>query len=498
MVASEPAQAGDPSTGAAHQVTNLSALVSVHARHQPEALALVEPGRSGITWGQLDERVDKVAAGLAATGLIAGQRLGLDGPNSIAWVTGYLAALRAGLVVVPTDPQDPVADRDAQLATCGARAVLTSRTGGERIPALPLTDDGLASLAAHDEAPVASPPDAEALAVLCRTVGTTSEPKIVMLSHRALLSHLRQVGDYGIVGPATVALGSLPFFHAYGLNAVLGTCLAAGARLVIPDPTSWDLLGVIEAEGVDNLPVTPGVLYRLAHDDTAVVRLAGVRTVVAGGAPLPWRLGRRFTERTGIRVERGYGLTEASPGVTSTVGGDILGPFHVGRPLPGVEVRIGDGSDPAEPAEIWIRGANLFSGYWPDGRGAPAEDGWFATGDIGYQTDGELFLVDRTRELVSVSGFTVYPSEVEQSIRQLPEVDAVAVVGRSAGAGGGMVAFVAGPDVTAEAVLDHIRTRLPIFKRPAEVRVLDDLPRGVTGVVKRAQLRRLLEQDGAT
>ena len=152
---------------------------------------------------------------------------------------------------------------------------------------------------------------------------------------------------------------------------------------------------------------------------------------MVGGAPLPWRLGRQFTERTGLRVERGYGLTEASPGVTTTVGGEILGPFHVGRPLPGVDVRVGDGLDPSEPGEIAVRGANLFSGYWPDGTGGPDEDGWFATGDIGFQTDGELFLVDRTREIVSVSGFTVYPSEIEQSIRQLAEVEAVAVVGRS-------------------------------------------------------------------
>ena len=226
---------------------------------------------------------------------------------------------------------------------------------------------------------------------------------------------------------------------------------------------------------------------------------------MVGGAPLPWRLGRQFTERTGLRVERGYGLTEASPGVTTTVGGEILGPFHVGRPLPGVEVRVGDGLDPSEPGEIAVRGANLFSGYWPDGTGGPDEDGWFSTGDIGFQTDGELFLVDRTREVVSVSGFTVYPSEIEQSIRQLAEVEAVAVVGRrpaSAGAapggegsGDGLVAFVAGPDVTADLVSDFCRTRLPVFKRPTEVRVVDDLPRGVTGVVKRAELRRQLERE---
>jgi long-chain acyl-CoA synthetase len=507
VVATEPENtadlgpdSADPGPRGVAEVSNLSLLVAVQAGRGPDRLALVEPGVRAITWAELNRRVDEVAAGLVSTGLLAGQRIGLDGGNSIAWVVAYLGALRAGLVVVPTDPDAPTDERDSLLATCGARAVLTTRGGAadERIPSLELSEAGLAGLGST-LSEVATPPDVEALAVIATTLGTSADPKTVMLSHRALLAHLQQVSGYGIIDADSVVLGALPFFHAYGLNAVLGSCLAAGARLVLPDPATWDLLTVIEAEQVDNLPITPGLLYRLVHEEDAADRLRGVRTVMVGGAPLPWRLGLRFTERTGLRVERGYGLTEASPGVTTTVGGEILGPFHVGRPLPGVDVRVGDGLDPSEPGEISVRGANLFSGYWPDGSGGPDEDGWFATGDIGFQTDGELFLVDRTREVVTVSGFTVYPSEVEQSIRQLAEVEAVAVVGRStaggAKAGHGLVAFVAGPGVTADLVGDFCRTRLPVFKRPTEVRVVDDLPRGVTGVVKRAELRRQLERE---
>jgi long-chain acyl-CoA synthetase len=481
-------------------VSNLSLLAALQAAERPDRLAVVEPGIRAITWAELERRVDAVAAGLVDTGLLAGQRIGLDGTNSIAWVVAYLGALRAGLVVVPTDPDESTAERDSLLARCGARAVLTTRGGAadERIPSLQLSEERLAALESTATA-VATPPDVESLAVIATTLGTSADPKTVMLSHRALLAHLQQVSGYGIVDADSVVLGVLPFFHAYGLNAVLGSCLAAGARLVLPDPRTWDLLTVIEAEQVDNLPITPGLLYRLVHEEGAADRLRGVRTVMVGGAPLPWRLARRFTERTGLRVERGYGLTEASPGVTTTVGGEILGPSHVGRPLPGVDARVGDGLDPSEPGEIAVRGANLFSGYWPDGTGGPDDDGWFATGDIGFQTDGELFLVDRTREIVSVSGFTVYPSEIEQSIRQLAEVEAVAVVGRSTAGGGragdGLVAFVAGPGVTAELVSDFCRTRLPVFKRPTEVRVVDDLPRGVTGGVKRAELRRQLERE---
>ena len=362
-----------------------------------------------------------------ATGLLAGQRIGLDGGNSIAWVVAYLAALRAGLVVVPTDPGESTDERDSLLAVCGARAVLTTRGGAadERIPSLELSEEGLAALAST-ATEVATPPDVESLAVIATTLGTSADPKTVMLSHRALLAHLEQVSGYGIVDSDSVVLGVLPFFHAYGLNAVLGSCLAAGARLVLPDPATWDLLTVIEAEQVDNLPITPGLLYRLVHEDDAADRLRGVRTVMVGGAPLPWRLGRRFTELTGLRVERGYGLTEASPGVTTTVGGEILGPFHVGRPLPGVEVRVGDGLDPSEPGEIAVRGANLFSGYWPDGTGGP-DDGRVVR-------DRRHRLPDRRR---AVPRRPDPGGRLRQRVHRLPERDRAVHPSARGGRGGG-------------------------------------------------------------
>ena len=535
-------------------VGNVSELVTVQAGQQPDRVALIEPGVRTRTWAELDAEVGQVSAGLAAHGLVAGQRVGLDGPNSIAWVVAYLAALRAGLVVVPTDPEDPVPDRDELLSECGVRALFSTRASdtthapdpartseitqasdpartsettqaseatrtSEATPASGLDDqvvrwelseEGLSSLAATD-VPVATPRDPESLAVLAGTLGTSGNRKIVMLSHRALLANLAQVSGHEVVSPDSVILGVLPFFHVYGLNAVLGSSLAAGAQLVIPDPATWDLAAIIESEQIDQLPITPGLLYRLVHDETAMERLGRVRRVIVAGAALPIQLGARFTELTGVQVERAYGLTEAAPGVSSTLDSEALGPFHVGRPLPGVEVRIdaaagADPTDPSEPGGIMIRGANLFSGYWPDGRGGPDVDGWFDTGDLGYLSDGELFLVDRSREVLMVRGFRVYPSELEQLIRQLPGVEAAAVVSRPIAAGGsdpsesergtgGLVAFVTGPSVTQEQVTEFIQTRLPVFKRPQEVRIVDQLPRGVTGVIKRVQLRRQLERE---
>ena len=474
--------------------SNLAQLVSEQASRRPEGLALVQPGhgRRSVTWPELEARVAAVASGLASYGLVAGQRVALCGPNSIEFVVAYLAALRAGFVCVPVNPESTENELRNVLQDSGARLLLRAGDSDTAdLRTLPLTPQGLDALAARASGAVGSPADAEALAVLLYTAGTSGEPKAAMLSHRALLSHLEHFHAYGLISEETVALALLPLFHVFGLNAVLGACLRAGATCVVSDSVE-DLLQTVLDEGVTNLPVAPSLLYRLLQHDDLDAGLAGVTTVVSGAAPMPASLAATFTERTGLRVEQGYGLTEAAPGVTVTFGSTVTGPGHVGRPLPGVDVRIGDGGDSGEPAEIWVRGDNLFSGYWPDGHDGPDPDGWFATGDIGYLADGELFLVDRARELVLVNGFNVYPAEVESVIRELPGVEEVAVIGQPDERTGEQVfAFVVGAGLSAEEVSEHCAARLARFKRPAEVRLLPALPRGATGKVKKGILRQL-------
>ena len=480
-------------------VSNLADLVTAHAATDGDAVAVVEPlADRSLTWARLEQAVSGVAAGLAAEGLVAGQRLGLVGRNSIDFVVAYLAALRAGLVAVPLHPDAPAQTLQQMVDRSGARLVLSQHSVPLPVPQLPLTADGLDALRAEGHSPVVSPPDPEALAVLLFTAGTSGEDRPAMVSHRALVAHLRHVEPLGIVDRETVALGLLPFCHVFGLNAVLGGWVYGGGRLVVLPEYPPSLSAVVAAQSVTNIPLSPVMLYRLLTEEGVADALSGVRTVISGAAPLPWHLAQQFTEKTGLRVEQGYGLTEAAPGVTATLGGPILGPGHVGRPLPGVEIRIGDGDgaelvEPSEPGEIWVRGDNLFSGYWPDGQGGPGEDGWFGTGDIGYLVDGELFLVDRAAELIMVHGFHVYPAEVEQAISELPGVRAVAVVGQpDERSGEQIVAFVEAQGVDAATVQAHCAARIARFKRPAEVRLVDELPRGLTGKVRKGVLRDML------
>jgi long-chain acyl-CoA synthetase len=476
--------------------TNLADLVARQAEARPGAVALVQPMpvRRTMTWAELDRRIDAVAAGLSAHGLVAGHRIAIFGPNSIEFVVAYFATLRAGYVAVPINPQSTANELRAMINDSGARVLFTAAAQPlEGVHQIDLTLRGLDELSNAAAEPVSSPKDPEALAVLLYTAGTSGEPKAAMLSHRALLNHLDSVVSFEILDRESVVLAMLPLFHVFGLNAVLGSWAMAGARLVIMDGFEG-FPEVLAGEAITNVPLAPPVLARILEDERAVASLGSVSTVVSGAAPLPVDLREQFTARTGLRVDQGYGLTEAAPGVSATLGGELLGHGHVGRPLPGVEIKIGDGTDPTEPGEIWIRGDNLFSGYWPDGRGGPGELGWFPTGDVGYLLDGELFLVDRARELIIVNGFNVYPAEVEEAIAELPGVESVAVVGRPyRRTGEQVVAFVTGAGLSVEAVNQYCADRLAKFKRPGLVQLVEDLPRGVTGKVRKGVLKQSLE-----
>ena len=232
-----------------------------------------------------------------------------------------------------------------------------------------------------------------------------------------------------------VVLCVLPLFHVYGLNAVLGGMLRHRAKLVLVerfDP--HETLILIDDEACSVVPVAPPVFAYWQEEEHLEEHLGPVRLILCGSAPLSTELVERFTARTGIPVHQGYGLTEAAPVVTSTLCSAVPQLGSVGAALPGVEIRLVDesGHEPEgdDPGEIQIRGENLFSGYWPDGDGGPDEDGWWSTGDVGFlDPAGDLFLVDRLKELVIVSGFNVYPTEVEDVIEEVDGVEDVAVIG---------------------------------------------------------------------
>ncbi|MFF0265301.1 class I adenylate-forming enzyme family protein [Kribbella sp. NPDC004536] len=477
---------------------NFADLLRDTAQRHGDRPALVDGDRR-LTWSELDQAVDRTARGLAAAGLVPGYRVLLLVANSIEFVTSYLGVLRAGLVAVPLNTGLTKPELATVAAHSGARLAIADAVLADHF-------EGVRTVAPDElqgDVPLPPPIDPESLAVLLYTSGTSGDPRAAMLTHRALSANVRNLGGLGEdrMGPDDVVLGVLPMFHAFGLNAVLGWAVGTGAALVVErrfDPEQT--LELIGRYGVTRLPLAPPALNALLTRPDLRAALKTVKVVLTGASTLDRTLADRFEQATGLHVHQGYGLTEASPGVTTTLGEATPKPGSVGRPLPNVELRIADerGEDVEgdDPGEILIRGGNLFSGYWPDGVDGPDADGWYRTGDVGFlDADGDLFLVDRLRELIIVSGFNVFPSEVEDVLVAAPGVREAAVIGiPSEETGEAVKAFVVPlPDTSVDVatVRAYAEGRLARFKSPVDIEVVDQLPHSVTGKVAKGRLRGL-------
>jgi long-chain acyl-CoA synthetase len=512
--------------------SNLADLLTGVAAQRPDAIAVVHADRR-LSWAQLDAASSCLAASLRESGLQPGQRVAVVLPSGITFVETTVAVLRAGGVVVPLNPAFTTGELARAVATSGAVAVVTAEPALGRVrqavagiadaltepppqlagapvpqvvvegaPVLP-GEVSYAQWRAREAADTVAPTGGEDPAVLLFTSGGSADPRAAVLSHRALVSNLDQVMalEPTPVGPDDVLLGVLPLFHVYGLTALLGQAVRTGARLVLADRfDARETADLMVAEGVTVAPVVPPMLTAWAALDDATLRdaFAGLRYLVSGGAGVPPHLLEDLQRRGGVPIHQGYGLTEGAPVVTTTLASPVNKLGSIGRPVPGVEVMLADETgapvDEGDPGEIVVRGPNLFSGYFPGAADGPAGDGWWRTGDVAYaDADGDLFLVDRLRDLVIVNGFNVYPREVEEAILEHPDVAEAAVLSVPDAVTGEAVAAVVvarpGAVVTPDQVVGHCRERLARFKCPTHVQVTAALPRTATGKIAKGELR---------
>ena len=498
--------------------TNVADLLREAAAARPDAVAFIDAttGRE-ITWATLDSAVDAMAHGLRRHGLAAGDRVAVLLGNRIEFVATYFSTLRAGMVSLPLNTAYTEHEVGDLLSRAGARLLVTDEgneavavaaaavSGTEVVVVGDRSYEGIVRAGLRADAHVgdAEPTttDPESTAVLLFTSGTSGPAKGAMLSHRALLANVAQ--------PAAVRARAdrLGRRRAARASALPHLCAQRGARPVrrgrrdlragaevLADQRAGDCSALRRHQR----PGSPAGLRRVGQGADLDHQLAGVRTLVSGAAPLAPAVFSTFADIAGQPVWEGYGMTEASPVVSSTMVGRRPKPGCVGAPLPGVEIRFvdesGEESDEDDPGEILVRGANLFSGYWPDGEGGPDAEGWYATGDVGYlDSDGDLHLVDRRRDLILVSGFNVYPFEIETVISTLPEVAEVAVIGvPNESTGETVKAYVVplpGHTLTREQVAAHCEKRLARFKCPTIIDVVDTLPHSSTGKIAKAQLR---------
>jgi long-chain acyl-CoA synthetase len=506
----------------AHPVAsaNVADLVRAAAATAPDRTAFVSSGRR-VDWAQVDRDVDAAAAGLLGLGLAPGDRVALWLGNTLDFPVAYFGVLRAGLVAVPVNTGYTREELVRLLSDSGAAALVAGRSDAplavelvDEVPTLahvvvagvdepPAGTASLERLVAEAGTPAPSGVGGEDLAVLLYTSGTSGRPRGAMLSHRALLGNLDQCSriEPPIVAPDDVVLLVLPLFHVYGLNGALGLVAKHAATGVLVerfDPV--ETLAEVRRHSVTCLVGAPPMYVAWSMLPDVGDAFTSIRLALSGAAPLPRAVLTRVLDATGHHVFEGYGLTETAPVLTSTLLSEVAKPDSIGRPVPGVELRLLDEEgrevEEGDPGEVVVRGDNLFSGYWPDGSGGPDAEGWFPTGDVAFaDADGDLHLVDRRREMVLVSGFNVYPREVEEVLVRHPDIDEAAVLGIAHPYTGesvkALVVLREGARLSADEVIAHAGRSLARFKCPTAVEFVADLPHTATGKVSKGRLREM-------
>ncbi|MEU4239343.1 AMP-binding protein [Actinoplanes sp. NPDC026619] len=490
--------------------------VAAAAASRPDHPALITADTT-LTWAELDARVDAAARRLVMLAR-PGERVAIVLGNSIDFVVTFFGTLRAGRVAVPLNPGYTADELAFVVGDCQAAVVVAEQAARAKLrsatppcvpPDLGTATGDLPEVAAGD------------LAVLLYTSGTSGRPKGAMLTHAALAANHDQLDaiEPPVVGPDDVVLLAMPLFHAYGLNTGLGTVAHHAATGVLIDRfDAAASLSVIAEQAVTVTVGVPGMYSAWSRQPEVSGALSSLRTAVCGAAPLPPAEAARFTAATGKTILIGYGLTETAPVLTTTAVSDRGKTGSIGRPLPGVSLRLSsrsgdvlweDGTaspdeDLAEldlsiedtagtdPGEIVVRGANLFSGYWPDGAGGPDPDGWWPTGDIAYADgDGDLHLVDRIGELILVNGFNVYPAEIERVLDAHPAVTESAVVGVPDDETGqhphAYVVAALDPAPTPAELQVFCAGQLARFKLPT-VELVRELPHSAIGKVRKGEL----------
>ncbi len=497
-------------------------LASVCAEHPDESVALISRGRT-TTYGELCDQVGRLRGGLVANGIGTNDHVAIIAANNWYFVASYLAVLGVGAVAVPLNPSSPGPELVRELASIEASAVIVGPTGrrsfsdidGGQVPSLRLViraagEDneiagsiGLDALLESEPVPIVER-DPDDVAVLMFTSGTAGFPKAAMLSHGNLLANLEQMQaqPHRAQSADDISLGVLPFFHIFGLNVVLGLSLYTGGSILTVerfDPES--ALEAIVKHNVTMIAGAPAMWSGWAHlPEAQTDAFAKVRVAGSGASKLDNAVRTTIQERFGIDISEGYGLTEASPVVTNSTGIPAP-PGSIGAPLPGVRMRLidADGQDVlvGDAGEIRVHGPNVFKGYWQDPEAtanALTEDGWLKTGDLAVVDDsGFLFLVDRMKDLIIVSGFNVYPGEVESAIVEHPGIAQAAVVGvQHPHSGEAVKAYVVveeGTAVEEDDVIAFCEQRLARYKCPQKIIFVDEIPQGLGGKVLKRELR---------
>ncbi len=534
------------------------------SRVQAAFSCVVPNGMNGrLSFAQVDELSDAFAGYLRGVlGLQPGTRVAVQLPNSLGYPVAALGVFKAGCVLVNTNPLytetemihqfnnagaqvlvmvDMFADKlPAVLAKTGVKQVVLASVS-EFFPAIPgsivrgvqrywnrvlppvtVPHVRLQDALAQGRATLATTParsywqdvGRDDLAVLQYTGGTTGVSKGAMLTHGNLLSNIlqtRAMGQSHMVPGEECVLTALPLYHIFAFTTnLLGFLAIGGHNVLIPNPRPVQSL----QRAMENFPITwmTGVntLFNALLNEEWFVAYPSktLKASISGGTALHSTVAKRWRELTKTPIAEGYGLTETSPVVSFNPLTGTPRDGSIGIPAPGTDVRLmGDDKQdvaPGTPGEIWVRGPQVMQGYWAaeEETAKVMQDGWFATGDVAVMDEtGFMRIVDRKKDMILVSGFNVYPNEVEDVIADMDHVLEVAVIGVPDDKTGEAVRayVVQNPDHAKEVmpadVIAHCKKHLAAYKVPRLVVVRDELPKSPVGKVLRKDLRRAVAEE---
>ncbi len=501
---------------------NLAQYLERHAAASPDHPAIRFEGRT-TSYRDLDRASGRLATALRAAGIAKGDRVAIYLPNVPEFAISYYAIQKLGAIAVSINSIFKTEEVRFLLDDSGARAVVTvDELAGfvpddcaalaHRIVVGANGDSGFdawlrrgAELLGEGGAFAAVDCEPDDPAALLYSSGTTGFPKGVTLTQSNIHGNVASAAKYSGYRADDRLAVFLPLFHVYGQNYIMNACVLAGATMVlfrrfVPD-------AVMRAVGEEKVTVffgVPTIFIGLLSLDLAQYDLSSIRYEMSAAATMPEEISRRWTDAFGRRIYEGYGLTECSPfACYNDLEEHRFG--SVGRAVEGFELAIFDEQDRevarGEWGEIVIRGPGVMKGYWgrPEDSAKALRGGWLHSGDIGrMDAEGYVYIVDRVKDMINVSGFKVWPAEVEQYLYKIPGVQEVAVYGMPDADKGERVAVAVvakpGADLTGEAIVAYCRDNIAAYKVPAKVEIVNELPKSATGKI----LKRVLREQAGT
>ena len=483
----------------------------------------VVDGDRRLSYAQLNQRVNQLARALRKLGLSHGDRVAMLSYNCLEYVEVIMAAAKLGLVLVPlnwrlapaelvfilSDSQTDVLVFDPELAELAGqvnrqlplRQLVT--LGRKQVLGADAYEDILAVESAAEPV-AASGVSLDSPHIIMYTSGTTGKPKGAILSQNGSFYNALNLQVALDFTSADRDLLVLPMFHIGGIGLFTLPMLYVGGTVIIQRTFEpGQTIKLLQTEDISLFFGVPAVFLFLAqHPDFKASGLDRLRVVMSGGAPLPQSLVISYKE-SGVTLRQGFGMSEASPSIATLEEELALAKAgSIGKPLMHLDVRIVDGDDNELPrgqvGELVMRGPNVMQGYWnrPEATAEAMRGGWFHSGDLAYQdAEGDLFIVDRKKDMFISGGENVYPSEVEDAIYEIGQVAEAAVIGipdaKWGEVGCAVVALKEGMDMETGEVISHLQQRLAKYKIPKKVAFVEALPRNAAGKVLKTELRRL-------